>query len=1132
MRNPYDYRNPVRDDAVFAGRGEELAVLGYELDQACVDRPSVCVVLHGPRAAGKTSLLNATERLAAARKFTTVRVELNDTDREPADFFRKLYEEIVAVVAAEAAEAAEAAGTAPVGTAAVRRVMAGAAGAEAVAPLEFPEAVALTGPGGRVPEAALRADLAHFVGLLGHPIVLLVDEAQVIAEDARVLSILRFLTSRVHGLVLVLAGTSGLIEQITEVHSPILRQFREIEVRRFVEWEDIQNCMLLPLRSVGLHSHTSGDVVAALTHLTDGNPYEIQLYCHEMFAQWQHGITDGMELSPKVIEGIRSRMESGRRDVLDRPLIRAVRSLERTDLIAFNVLSSALDHATADDAWFAYCMTGPPEITRADFDRTRKTLIADGVLANQEILGFAIETELFDEIYARLWTASTLGSASGTPFTSRNPVHALMVDRLHHLLKGFAGGPLRVFPTCCPGMAARHLDQVFDALRTLPDGGPDASPRIELLHHAVLQAGEPANLDLTTVTCTFGSHRVERWLYSADTDDIVLADRPDFRAAAEQIAALGGRLTAHRSRIPLETWPADDWFDKATGPTRALLGESRLDASYSAYDAGDLRAALTHLKSSFDLTPGWEQANNLTYISLVAGLAGDARGWAGHAVELASSPQERSLSHYNAAMAELLDENRTVAAAQLARAAEVLETRGLTTYFVALLLMPDAADPATLREETGANLVAAVRRALDLLDAVGTAPAVGAEKPPVGRAPVILSVATEWSSSRGGLSTLNRDLCRALVAAGARVFCVVLDATTQESEDAERVGVTLLPAPRMPGASEDMRLASRPGLPDGVVPDLVLGHSRITGPAAKKLADDFFPAARRLHFVHMAPDEIEWYKPDRGSDAGLRAEERTDIERALGRSAHRVVAVGPWLHDQFLAEFTDSPGRQPLRLDPGFDVFTSPPSRVPPGGRPVRVLLLGRVEDARLKGLDLAAAACGRAARWMEEDGLRGVRLLVRGAPEAAAEEQRAQIMAWAGNPRLDVVVRGYAASRDRIDNDLNSASLLVMPSRAEGFGLVGVEAIAHGLPVLVGSESGLAQLLRETLGREQADRHIVAMSGDDEKDTDRWARAIDRKLRDCNRSFQLAEELRTGLAERVRWAEAATVILGEAAAR
>jgi hypothetical protein len=160
-----------------------------------------------------------------------------------------------------------------------------------------------------------------------------------------------------------------------------------------------------------------------------------------------------------------------------------------------------------------------------------------------------------------------------------------------------------------------------------------------------------------------------------------------------------------------------------------------------------------------------------------------------------------------------------------------------------------------------------------------------------------LVVATEWSSAHGGLSTFNQRLCVALAAQRVRVFCMVLEATAEEIAEADGLGVTLLHRPQVVGEDAHSRLSRLPEELRGVTLDMVIGHGRITGYPASVLAEDYFddPKPKRLHFVHMDPDEIEWHKLDDADDTVETAEHRKQIEVQLGRTAHRMVAVGPRL---------------------------------------------------------------------------------------------------------------------------------------------------------------------------------------------------------------------------------------------
>lgn len=383
----------------------------------------------------------------------------------------------------------------------------------------------------------------------------------------------------------------------------------------------------------------------------------------------------------------------------------------------------------------------------------------------------------------------------------------------------------------------------------------------------------------------------------------------------------------------------------------------------------------------------------------------------------------------------------------------------------------------------------------------------------------MLVIADEWFPARGGLSSLNRYLCAALAAAGAEVYCLVPGASGDERADAASTGVRLLEARRTPGTSEREALMRRPALPPGVEPDAVVGHGRVTGPIADAITEDHYPRAARFHLVHMAPDEIEWYKLDGENDAGLRADTRSRIELELARDATAAVPVGPRLH-AWLAR--DLPvGRQGRRaklveLDPGFDM-TGPPHREIRAGRPL-VMIMGRMEDAPLKGVDLAAKAIGQARRLYP--GAADWELLVRGTPSGTEHALRAKVLGWIGDPSATVTVRPYSAETAAIQEDLNRASLVLMPSLVEGYGMVGHEAIIAGTPALISANSGLAELVAK-LAPDQADALVVQMRQRAEEDVPVWGHRIAAIMSDREAAFTRAARARGVLAKEASWAMA-----------
>lgn len=383
----------------------------------------------------------------------------------------------------------------------------------------------------------------------------------------------------------------------------------------------------------------------------------------------------------------------------------------------------------------------------------------------------------------------------------------------------------------------------------------------------------------------------------------------------------------------------------------------------------------------------------------------------------------------------------------------------------------------------------------------------------------VLVIADEWFPARGGLSSLNRYLCGAMAAAGAHVSCLVPAASPDEHADAEAAGVHLVAAPRPPGTTEREALMRKPSLPGGAAPDVVIGHGRVTGPIAQAMAEDHFPGSARFHFVHMAPDEIEWYKLDGENDAGLRARERSRLELDLARDAAAVAPVGPRLHAWLARDLPDGAGGRRarlVRLDPGFDM-TGPGERRVRDGRPL-VMIMGRMDDVHLKGVDLAAKAFGRARRLRA--GSENWELLVRGAPPGAEGAFRSRLLGWIGDDAAHLTVRGYSSDAREVQEDLQRASLVLMPSRKEGYGLVGHEAITAGTPALVSADSGLAELVR-TLAPGHADDLVVPMRHRPKQDAELWGHRIAAVLGDREAAFARAAKARAALAERANWAMA-----------
>ena len=176
-------------------------------------------------------------------------------------------------------------------------------------------------------------------------------------------------------------------------------------------------------------------------------------------------------------------------------------------------------------------------------------------------------------------------------------------------------------------------------------------------------------------------------------------------------------------------------------------------------------------------------------------------------------------------------------------------------------------------------------------------------------------------------------------------------------------------------------------------------------------------------------------------------------EAELCKMADLVVGVGLKL-SKALRSYLRScqKGENVHALIPGVFKEFEDVKQVPSNRQRHAVLLFGggEVEDFMLQGIDIAVKATAA---------LPGTKLVFVGAQDGKLEETQQRLIGC-GIPQQNLCVRGFLKQRESLKYLFQEVDLVVMQSRAEGFGLTGLEALSAGLPVLVSHNSGFGEAL------------------------------------------------------------------------
>jgi D-inositol-3-phosphate glycosyltransferase len=320
----------------------------------------------------------------------------------------------------------------------------------------------------------------------------------------------------------------------------------------------------------------------------------------------------------------------------------------------------------------------------------------------------------------------------------------------------------------------------------------------------------------------------------------------------------------------------------------------------------------------------------------------------------------------------------------------------------------------------------------------------------------------------GGMNVYVRELGRALAARGATLDIFTRRQTTDVADVVEYApGARVIHIDAGPHRHVD-KYDILDYLPDfacgiqrfraltGASYDLIHSHYWLSGRLGLLFADRWgVPMVSTFHTLAQLKNRVAESAAER--EQGV----RFDIERRTMAGSDRIVALTEVDRQQMLRHYGS---QAPISVIPGgvdLDRFSPRPmaaARRALGLDPTRKVLLfvGRIQ--RLKGLEVLLRAFARL------DDLKAELLIVGGLPGTSHESReitRLQHLA----AKLGIAERTRfvgAVPHEKLPTYYSAADASVMPSSYESFGLVAVESLACGTPVVATRVGGLTSIVRD----------------------------------------------------------------------
>lgn len=244
---------------------------------------------------------------------------------------------------------------------------------------------------------------------------------------------------------------------------------------------------------------------------------------------------------------------------------------------------------------------------------------------------------------------------------------------------------------------------------------------------------------------------------------------------------------------------------------------------------------------------------------------------------------------------------------------------------------------------------------------------------------------------------------------------------------------------------------------DGAVYSVLHSHYWLSGLAAQSLRELW-----GAPIVHMFHTLAELKNRVATAPAELEPPLRSQSEGEIMRTADRIIAATVAERDEMQADYGADPAKIEI-VPPGvdLDLFRPQPCEaareaVGIAGDHQMVLFVGRIQP--IKGIDTLIRAMSLLLRKRPQLAGKLCLTLIGGSGDPASDNELARLQALERELGIDELVT-FLGSRDQdtLVDYYNAASVVVIPSHYESFGMVALEAMACGTPVIASDVGGLS---------------------------------------------------------------------------